>query len=267
MILIEVLDGPAIGDHVSIESPFPPQNRFKEFVASATRRAQESVVGAHHGVCLPILDGHPECRQVRFAQIPLIDDRIEHVALRFRSAVNGKMLRRRDRLEVERMVPLHAFHELHSQPAGQVRVFAEGLHAASPPGITEDVDVWRPEGESLVDPSYPLFNGVVMLCAGFIRNRRGNTEHQLGIPHCREPDRLRKNRGPSRPCNAMQGFIPPVIGGYAEAFNRRRIVEGLLHLLVQRHSPNEVIHAVFERAVGILIRMHRSHSMGLSNTS
>ena len=71
------------------------------------------------------------------------------MALRFRPGVNGVVLRSRDDFQILRIVTLQSFDECDTEPAGEVRIFAVGFLSASPARVAKDIDVWRPEGETV----------------------------------------------------------------------------------------------------------------------
>src|SRR5689334_10832766 len=96
--------------------------------------------------------------------------------------MHGEVLGRRDGLVVMRVVALEAAHERDAEPAGQVWVFAVGLLSASPAGVAEDIDVWRPDRETEVDGVNVVANRLVILGACFGRDRLTHLPDQAGVP-------------------------------------------------------------------------------------
>ena len=126
-----------------------------------------------------------------------------------------------DHLEVMRIVALHALDERHRHAAGEERIFAVGLLAAAPARIAKDVDVGRPEGQAEI------------AARGCCREWPRCTWRALRWRWCRRCDasgpypRLRPGRwlagrrSPARARHAVQGFVPPVVGGNVEARDAR----------------------------------------------
>src|SRR5436853_6332414 len=98
------------------------------------------------------------------------------MALRFRAAMHGVMLWRRDDFVISRIVALQPFDELHAQTRRQVRVFAVSLLAASPARVAEDVDIRAPHRQALVAAIITLTHGFVMLGARFGRDTIGDAK-------------------------------------------------------------------------------------------
>src|SRR5919199_4347460 len=106
------------------------------------------------------------------------------MALRLRAGVHGVVLRRRNHLEILRVVALHAADELDAEARGEVRVFAVGLLAAPPARVAEDVDVRRPEGEAVEARAVPRPLRLVVLCARLRRDYGRDAAHEA-LVECR----------------------------------------------------------------------------------
>src|ERR1039458_9972758 len=117
--------------------------------------------------------------------------------LRLRAAVHGEVLRRGNHPEVVGIVSLQTLHEGDAQTAGEERVLSVSLLPASPARIAKDVDVRRPDGQSVVDRVNIVANGLVVLGAGLDGDRRGLASHQSGVPRRRHSYRLWKQSGVS----------------------------------------------------------------------
>ena len=150
MALVDVVDGAAVRHDVAREAPLASQDVLEQDIAPARGAPVHAVVGAHQRVGVAFPDAGGEVRQIALAQIALADDGVEGVARGLGPRVHGEMLHGRDRLQVFRVIALHPTDELHGEPAGEERVLPVCLLAAAPARIAEQIDVRRPEGESLI---------------------------------------------------------------------------------------------------------------------
>ena len=143
-------------------------------------------------------------------------------------------------LQILRVVALQALDELDGHAAGQVGIFAVGLHAAAPARIAEQVDVGGPEGESLVDVALAAADELVILGARLVGDGGGHAEDQVGVPGGGQADGFREYRGAAGAGDAVQALVPPVVGGDAEAVDGRGIVHELRDLFLERHAGDQV---------------------------
>ena len=157
---VEVVDGTAVAGDDAVEAPVIAQ--YVLFVArvAAAGVTVYALVGAHHLAHVGLLHQGLEGGQVGLPEVALgqlLD--VELVAVPLRAAVHGEVLGTGQQLQVAiavgqgSAVELHALQTAHhgdAHAAGQPRVFAVGLLSASPAWVTEDVDVGRPKGKSLV---------------------------------------------------------------------------------------------------------------------
>src|SRR5881394_2716613 len=104
-------------------------------------------------------------RQVNLAKIALAHHRVERMALGLRSAVNGEVFYRRDGLEVFRVIALQTANELHGKPSREKRILAVGLLPSAPARVAKEIDVRRPERQSLVSLMRPRSEILVVLGA------------------------------------------------------------------------------------------------------
>ena len=178
------------------------------------------------------------------------------MAQRLRPAVNREVLGRGDHFQVLGIVALQSLDELNRHAPGEVRVLAVSFHAASPTGVADQVDVGRPKREALVDVPLPAPHELIVLGAGFVGNGGGRAEDQAGVPGGGQADRLREDGGASGARHAMQTLVPPVIGGHVQPLDGGRRVHHLGDLLFQGHTGEQVLDALLERGVGILIKRH-----------
>ena len=163
-----------------------------------------------------------------------------------RPAVHGIMLRRGNRFEIFGMISLQAPDEGHAKPAHVEGVLAVCLHAPPPPGIAEDVDVRRPEGQTLIDASLSVPQELMILGPRFIGDHRSHAMHQLRIPCRPQADGLRKNRSRARPGYTVQTLVPPVVFGDAETLHSRCAITHLADFLFQRHTIHQIVYAFFD---------------------
>ena len=56
MVLDDVADGPAIGDHIAVETPLVPEHRRQQPRIGRAGDAVDGVVGRHDGLGLPPAD-------------------------------------------------------------------------------------------------------------------------------------------------------------------------------------------------------------------
>src|SRR6266542_4382744 len=159
---------------------------------SASRLAIQAVVGTHHRSGVPFCDGRPERRQVCLAQIAFSDRGIEPVPLRLGSGVYGVMLGRRDNFQVLWIVALQSLDEFDSEPAREVRIFAVGFLSAAPTRVAKDVDVRRPEGETIKPAPIPVPLRLLIFGARFFRDDSLDAVDQWRVESCPETDGLRE---------------------------------------------------------------------------
>src|SRR6266702_3769673 len=217
----------AIGDDIAMEVPIPAQRLLEEHFAGTRRRCIYRVIGAHHATCMRIYDEFAKRRQVGIREIIRRDFGIEGVPFGLGTAMYSEVLRGCDDLQVAAVRSLQASNKGGTELTGQKWVLAIRLLPASPPGITVDVDIWRPEGEAIVDGAIFLALCLVVFSASLGRNGVCHSMDQVGVPGSSETDRLRECCCISRSGDSMQSFVPPVVCGDVQARNGRRII---LHL-------------------------------------
>src|SRR5205085_6863875 len=113
---------------------------------------------------------------------------------------------------------------------GEVRVLAVGLLAAAPARVAEDVDVRRPEGEALVARALAPPRELVVLGPRLVADRGRDVAHEGRVERRRHPDGLGEHGGRARAGHAVEAFVPPLVGGYPEAGDGRRVVHELRDL-------------------------------------
>ena len=95
----DIVDGPAVGDDVALETPFLAQDLLEQPGTGAAWLAVHPVVRAHDGRGGPFLHARLERGQVGLAQVALAHPRVELMAAELGTAVDGEVLRRRHQLE------------------------------------------------------------------------------------------------------------------------------------------------------------------------
>jgi len=172
----------------------------------------------------------------------------------------------RHRLQIMRVVALHAPDESNRHLTRKIGVFPVRLLTASPSRIAKDIDVGGPEGQSEIAAVVVMTNGVVILGSRLGRNGIGDPMHQGCIPRRSQTNCLRKHRSQASPRHAVQSLVPPAIGGNAQARDRRRQVLHLLRLLLQRHPRHQISRALLGRQIGILVGRSRSRLLCVHQT-
>src|ERR1700691_6020560 len=165
ILLREVVDGIAVRSDIALESPVLAKNVLEKHFAGTGGDLVDGVVSAHDGVSLAFGDGGAECGQVSVPEVVFAGIDVNLMAGGFRPAVHRVMLGCGDGAEVFRVVALNALYERNAHAAGEERVFAVGLLAASPAGIAKEIYIWRPDGKPGVKAMVAVQDGVVILRA------------------------------------------------------------------------------------------------------
>jgi len=137
-------------------------------------------------------------------------------------------------------VALESPDHRHTHTAREVGILTVGLHAAAPPGIPENVDVGRPEGQTPVPAEILVPLGIVVLGTRFVRNHGKGLVHLPVFKGGGQSDGLWKNRGLPGTRHPMQRLIPPLIPGNAQPFNGRRIIHHQRDLLFHSEPTQQV---------------------------
>ncbi len=244
---VDVGDGGAVTDDVAGEGPGGAKMIMQQHGVSAGRRAVDGVIGAHHGLRVAFGDGGAEGGQVGVFEVVRGDVDVGLMARGLGAGVHGEVLGRRDDAEVVGVGALHAGDEGDGHAAGEERVFAVGLLAAAPTGIAKDVDVRRPEGEAEELLVLVVADGFVVFGAGLGGDDLGFMMNERCVPGGGHADDLREVGGRAGDGDAVIAFVPPEVGGDAEARDGRGVVAHLLDFFFERHLRDERVDAVFER--------------------
>ncbi len=166
---MEIGDCAAVGNKVTFKLPVASENVLNQPPVSAGRLAVDTVVCAHDRLDLCVLNKTLKGGQICFIQVLIIHLCIEAVTTLLRSAVYGVMLGAGGGFH-KLAVTLKPLNKCRTHFGGQVRVLAVGLLSSSPAGVTENIDVGRPEGKTLIDAVVTLFFSCVVFCTGFVGN-------------------------------------------------------------------------------------------------
>ena len=154
----EVADCTAVAGDDTVETPLVAQDLLFVSRLRATGLTVDALVGAHDLCHLSLLDEGLEGREIGFPEVALRQIlHIEGMTVPLWAAVHGEVLGAGQELAVFFSQPLSVIgialqssHHRETHLRSQEGILAVGLLTASPAGITEDVDVRRPERETLV---------------------------------------------------------------------------------------------------------------------
>ena len=121
-------------------------------------------------------------------------------------------------------ISLKCFYKGNSQFFCKIRIFPISFMASTPSWITENIDIRRPERQSLINISVTVYGICIILCSALYCHDTGHLCHAFPVKSCRHSDRLWKNR--CLPCsgNTVKSLIPPVIRRNSQSFYCRCIV-------------------------------------------
>ena len=186
-------------------------------------------------------------RQIGFPKITRVDVfGIETMAVPFRTGMYGIVLGAGMQLVI--FFPLRTLqtaYRCHTHLAGEVRVFSVSFLPPSPTRITEDVDVRCPHGEPLITLQSAFFAEFGILGACFIRNCGEYIVKQFIVERSSHTDGLREYGCQSGASYAVQRFVPPVIGFYAQSGNGGRCVLHQGGFLFQCEPAYQIIGTLF----------------------
>ena len=252
---IEVFDAVAVGGNDAFKTPFLAQQGIYQVIIDGAGLAPEGVVGGHYFLDIGLGDQVLEGGEVCFVKVTFRAGGVEGMTQGFRSRMYRKMLGTGVGLQhLVAGVSLQAADHGHTQPAGQVRVFPIGLHAASPARVAEQVDVGRPEGKPLVDVRVSFHFGQAVLDARLIAHGSKDLIDKRFIERCRHPDGLREHCRTAVAGHPVQGLVPPVVSVDAQARNGYRPVLHQRALLFEGQPAQQVGGAFFGRETFVQIR-------------
>src|SRR5512136_2086549 len=134
---------------MALEAPFTAQDVFEQEFTPTARFIKRAVISTHYCFDFGFLDQLLEGWQVSIVQVVFGNDGVEGVTLFFRTGVDRIMLGASRHFKIPGMVPLEAFDKLCGHFASKEWVLAPGFLSAPPARVAENVDIRRPEGQSL----------------------------------------------------------------------------------------------------------------------
>ena len=168
--------------------------------------------------------------------------------------MHRKMFRRRKGLHVF-AVALQPGDVRCSHLRGKKWVLAVGFLPTSPARITKNIDIRRPDRQTVIPVAVSFFaDPRVVFHPKLRRDHIGFFLQQVGIESCSQADRLGKNCGVALARSAMQPFAPPVVSGNSQPRNCGRRVHHLRRFLFQSQTRDKIIHALLDRQLGIAKR-------------
>ena len=233
--VIEILDCPAIGYNITPETPAVTKQRAQE-ETSATGFSPQPLVSTHYGPDTGFLYHFFKMRRIGFVKIPFTGMNIGTVARGFRSAMHGKMFGCSHQFQVFRVIALQPFDILYSHFTGQIRIFAICLHTSSPPRVPENINVWCPIGQSLVNSPFILPEKIMVFCPGFVTYSRGNVKHHISVPHGSHSNGLGKNGGVTCTGDPVQALVPPVVFRHTQPVDGSGFMSHLRNFFLKSHS-------------------------------
>ena len=115
--------------------------------------------------------------------------------------------------------------------------------ASAPSWITENIYVWCPEGQALVNIMISKLLLHVKFCTRLCRYGITNLLHEIFIKRCCQTNCLWKNCCCAGSCNTVQSLIPPVVRSNSKAFNCWCVIKCLIYLLLKCHLSNQLFRA------------------------
>ena len=142
-------------------------------------------------------------------------------------------------------IALKAVDHRASHHRHQVWILSVGLLAASPPRVTEDVDVRSPYGKAVV-LSRPITGaGRIELDALLCRSHIEHVQKEFIIPAGSHTDSLREYGGEAVSGRAVKSLVPPVVLLDAKLRNCRTVITHKSYLLLKGQTTEKVFGSFF----------------------
>ena len=249
----EIGHRPAVGRHITVETPLAAQNVDKQGVVAATGLPVEAVVGTHHAMHLGLGHQFAESGQISVPKVVGRRPGIKFMTFGLRPAVHGKMLGTGHGLEIMRVVALQSADNGRPHLSRQIGVLAIGFLPPAPSRVAEDVDIGRPVSQPVI------LRNALAVAESFVEKRTplgsGNVAHalqRLRIESGSHADGLGKHRHLFlRTGHSVQRLVPPVVGRNAQPGHGDGGMLHHAHLFRKREPRNEVAHPLFQRQVGV----------------
>ena len=237
---MKVFQRPAVGYDVSAKTPSAAKDIPKKERAPATRFSVGPVIRTHNGFDPSFDDAGLKSGKIRLPQILVRYPGVKFMSQRFGPAVNGEMFGARRRTHI-RAVSLKSANEGDAQPARKKRVLPVCLVPSSPAGISEQIDIRRPESEPLIDVPIVLQRGSIILRPAFDCDGRRDSFKKGIVKGRSQADRLRKTRRGPRTRHSVERFVPPIVRRYAEAGDGGRLICQLPGFLFDGHASDKLL--------------------------
>src|SRR5215471_15403215 len=231
-----ILDRTTVRHYVPIKFPGTPQLVFEQERVNTGGLTVHPIVSAHNRPGMAFDHGSTEGRQVRVLQVVFRYWHIHAMTGRLWAAMHGKMFGCRDHAVIIRIITLESAHKGDAHLAGQKWIFAISFLAATPAGIAKDIDIRRPEVQTLHNVAMSGPYRLIMLGAGLSADHYRHVVNKRSIESCRQPDGLRKYRSGSSSSHAVQSLAPPVVGKHMQPGDGARLVDELRGFFLQRHT-------------------------------
>mmetsp|Transcript_95562 Transcript_95562/g.248851 ORF Transcript_95562/g.248851 Transcript_95562/m.248851 type:complete len:306 (-) Transcript_95562:75-992(-) len=268
VVFVDIVDGTAIGRHISVESPLVPQHVREHLPVGAHGDPVHRVVAAHHAQSAPLLYAGLKGWEVVVDKLGQRDLRVEvvprdHGAVDHRvlELVRQEVLARRHHLHVVWVLALlKAAHVARYVLGSQVRILAGGLLVAAPPGVALHVRVRSPIGEAVADMG--VVRPQVADRAPLHAHRAPDRQVQGVVQGRRHGARRGEAGGALRHAavadaglqGPVQALRPPLVRRQPQARHGRRVVVQQRLLLQQREPAHEIsgplVHAELRVAEG-----------------
>ena len=141
MVLMKIPDCPAVGNIMTLKSPFFSQRLLNQCWTSAAWFSVRAVVCSHNSLYIRFFDKCLKSRKIRFFHIFRCRLRIKFVAQIFRTAVYRKMFCTGCRLH-HLTIALQTFYKRNTQTGSQIRILSRRFMTSSPAWIAENIYIW-----------------------------------------------------------------------------------------------------------------------------
>lgn len=178
------------------------------------------------------------------------------MAVTLRSTVYGVVLGRRDSAEVLGVIALDAFDKCGSKAGGEERVFPIGFLTAPPARVPEDIDVRGPDSEAVINGVNVVTHSLVVFGAGLDGDDLADVAEERLVKCRGHADSLREESSVAGSGDAMKALTPVIVCRDAKAGDGGGGIDHLRSLLVEGHSGDEVLGALFHGERRVLIGQH-----------
>ena len=227
----EVANGTAVAGDKSVESPFVAQYLLLVTGLGAARLTVDTLVGAHHLGHLSFLYQRLEGGQISLPEVALGQVLyIELMTIPLRSAMHRKMLGTGQQLAIRANTKVFAViahtlqtsHHSQSHLGCQIRVFAIGLLPTSPTWITEDIDIRRPERQTLIALDIARALGLLGFHTSLVAHGSKHPVQQGIVPRGSHRHSDGKDSSKAIATHTVKGLVPPLELRDTQAGNSRR---------------------------------------------